>query len=160
MLESVDRALAVDASHFAVDYHQRPMTIALDHLLVPARRRVDAAKLIASLLQVEWAEEGPVGPFSPVYVNDGLTLDFDEWGESELPTMHYCFRVDEVTFDAVLSRIITAGLPYRSLPHGPVDHRVNTNLGGRIVYWSEPDQHIWELLTVSYERPGARRRPG
>jgi len=25
-------------------------------------------------------------------------------------------------------------------------------LGGRVVYWSEPDAHVWEALTVSYAR--------
>jgi hypothetical protein len=29
---------------------------------------------------------------------------------------------------------------------------VNTAHGGRIVYWSEPDGHVWEALTVSYAR--------
>ena len=41
---------------------------------------------------------------------------------------------------------------YRSTPHGPVDMQVNTAHGGRIVYWSEPDGHVWEALTVSYAR--------
>jgi catechol 2,3-dioxygenase-like lactoylglutathione lyase family enzyme len=86
-----------------------------------------------------------------VYVNDGLTLDFDETSEP-FPRLHFCFRVDEVEFDAILGRITAAGLPYRSTPHGPVDFKVNTEHGGRIVYWSEPDGHVWEALTVSYAR--------
>ena len=49
-----------------------------------------------------------------------------------------------------------AGLPYRGTPHGPMDGCINTDHGGRIVYWSEPDGHVWEALTVSY----ARQPPG
>ena len=128
------------------------MTVQLDHLLVPSRSRVAAAKLLAELLGVPWAESG-VGPFSPVYVNDGLTLDFDETSEP-FPTQHYCFRVEPAEFDAILGRIRAAGLPYRSSPHGPVDFAVDTAHGGRIVYWSEPDGHVWEILTVSYARGG------
>jgi hypothetical protein len=30
--------------------------------------------------------------------------------------------------------------------------QVNTQHGGRIVYWNEPDGHQRELLTVSYAR--------
>ena len=116
------------------------MTIRLDHLLVPARDRVASAELLARLLGVPWAESG-VGPFSPVYVNDGLTLDFDQTTEPLL-TLHFCFRVDESEFDAILGRIAAAGLPFRSTPHGPVDFKVNTDHGGRIVYWSEPDGHV------------------
>jgi len=126
------------------------MTIHLDHLLVPSRNRVASAKLLAQLLGVPWAESG-VGPFSPVYVNDGLTLDFDQMSEA-FPAHHYCFRVDQNGFDAILGRIRAAGLQFRSSPHGPVDYKVNTDHGGSIVYWSEPDGHVWEILTVSYAR--------
>ncbi len=38
------------------------------------------------------------------------------------------------------------GVAYRSLPHGDVDSKVNTEHGGRIVYWSEPDGHVWEVV--------------
>ena len=126
------------------------MTINLDHMLVPARNRVASAKFLAELLGVPWAESG-VGPFSPDYVNDGLTLDFDETSEA-FPTLHFCFRVDQAYFDAILGRIIAAGIPYRSSPHGPVDFNVNKDYGGSIVYWNEPDGHVWEILTVSYAR--------
>lgn len=127
--------------------------IALDHLMVPSRDKRAAAKRLAELLGVPWSETG-VGPFVPVYVNAGLTLDFDEW-TGPIPQIHYCFRVSEAAFDAILGRICAAGLPYRSAVHGPVDHAVDTAHGGRIVYWNEPDGHQWELLTVSYARPPA-----
>jgi hypothetical protein len=126
------------------------MSIQLDHFLVPIRNRVASAKFLAELLGVQWAETG-VGPFSPVYVNDGLTLDFDE-SEGDFPTQHYCFRVTQREFDEILGRIRAAGLSFRSTPHGPADFKVNSEHGGSIVYWDKPEGHIWELLTVSYER--------
>jgi hypothetical protein len=126
------------------------MPIDLDHLLVPSRDRVSAARLLAGLLDVPWAEAG-VGPFSPVYVNEGLTLDFDQAAEP-FPVQHYCFRVGDAEFDSILGRIVAAGIAYRSTPHGPADAKVNTSQRGRIVYWSEPDGHVWELLTASYAR--------
>jgi catechol 2,3-dioxygenase-like lactoylglutathione lyase family enzyme len=126
------------------------MAIQLDHFIVPSRNRVSAAKLLADLLGVKWAETG-AGPFSPVYVNDGLTLDFDETAEP-FPVQHYCFRVGQEEFDAILGRIEAARIEYRSMPHGPVDMQVNTQHGGSIVYWSVPDGHVWEMLTVSYAR--------
>lgn len=128
------------------------MTIALDHLIVPARDRVAAARRLAGLLGVPWAAQAAVGPFSAVYVSASLTLDFDQWTEPFAP-QHYAFRVAEATFDAILGRITAAGLPYRSGPQRPDDHRIGQAFGGRLVYWSEPDGHVWELLTVSYARP-------
>jgi hypothetical protein len=127
------------------------MPIALDHLIVPARNRVDAASLLGHLLGVPWAEQAAIGPFSPVYVSPSLTLDFDEWPEP-IPKQHYCFSVGEEEFDAILARIKATGLAYRSTPTGSDDNQINHVFGGRLVYWSEPDGHAWEILTASYAR--------
>jgi catechol 2,3-dioxygenase-like lactoylglutathione lyase family enzyme len=124
------------------------VSIHLDHLMVPARDKIAAARRLADLLGVAWSETG-VGPFAPVYVNEGFTIDFDEWPDP-IPRIHYCFRVDEDDFDAILGRLGAAGIPYRSGVHEPVDFQVGTHHGGRIVYWNEPDGHQWEMLTVSY----------
>ena len=126
------------------------MAIHLDHLLVPSRDRFAAAEQLAALLGVPWSETG-IGPFCPVYVNDGLTLDFDQ-AEGDFPVMHYCFRVTQDEFDAILARIRAAGIAYRSMPHGAMDMQVNTQHGGSIVCWDQPDGHVWELLTLSYAR--------
>ena len=98
------------------------MTIELDHLLVPSRDRAAAAELLAKLLNVRWAPSG-VGPFSPVYVNDGLTLDFDQ-ADGTFPVQHYCFRVSEREFDEILARLEKHHIAYRSTPHGAVDMKV------------------------------------
>ncbi len=126
------------------------MTIQLDHIMVPTHNKIAAAKLLGELLGVPWSKTS-VGPFSAVYVNENLTLDFDEWNEP-IPRIHYCFHVDQGDFDAIVGRLKAAGIPYRSNVHGPVDHQVGSYLGGSIVYWNEPDGHQWEILTVSYAR--------
>jgi catechol 2,3-dioxygenase-like lactoylglutathione lyase family enzyme len=131
----------------------RKVTIELDHVIVSAKDQVVSARSLADLLGVRWEESG-VGPFSPVYVNDGLTLDFIN-DDGPFPVQHFCFRVDEEEFDAILQRLTTAGIKYRSSVRGPEDMRVNTQYGGRMVYWNEPDGHQWEMLTVSYARPTA-----
>jgi len=79
------------------------MTVDLDHIMVPSRNKVASAKLLAELLGVSWSETG-VGPFAPVYVNDGLTIDFDEWPEP-IPMLHYCFRVSLEDFNPILERM-------------------------------------------------------
>lgn len=127
------------------------MTIQLDHFIVPSHNKIASAKLLAELLGVPWAESGP-GPFAPVYINEGLTLDYIETDE-DFPVHHYCFRVGQEEFDAILGRIMAARIKYRSTVHGPVDMQINTQLGGRNIYWNEPDGHQWEMLAASYARP-------
>jgi hypothetical protein len=129
------------------------MSIELDHTIVPSRDRRAAAELLARILGVPWAESGG-GPFCLVYVNDDLTLDMDQADDAP-PVQHYCFRMPEAEFDALVARLQAMGIEYRSTPHGPVDMLINTPHDGRIVYWSQPDGHVWEAFTVSYAR-----RPG
>ena len=126
------------------------MAVQLDHFIVSARDSSAAAKKLAELLGVPWGEDGP-GPFSAVYLNDGLTLDFISTDEA-FPVEHFCFRVSDAEFDAILRRIEAAGIAYRSTVRGPVDHDVGRGFGGRNVYWNEPEGHQWEMLTSSYAR--------
>ncbi|HEY0956637.1 MAG TPA: VOC family protein [Roseateles sp.] len=125
----------------------------LDHLLVPARDRRAAAERLAAILGVPWSAQAAVGPFSAVYVSPELTLDFDEVAPGDaVPALHFAFRVSEPEFDALLARLQALGVAWRSTPLGPDDFQVNTSVGGRIVYWREPDGHAWEALTQSYAR--------
>jgi hypothetical protein len=82
---------------------------------------------------------------------DHALSDTDE----AFPIYHFCFRVEQGEFDAILDRLKAAAIPYRSAVRGPVDMQIGTQLGGNGVYWNEPDGHQWEMLTVSY----ARRTP-
>ena len=123
--------------------------IQLDHLIVPSRDPIARAKSLAALLDVPWQEAQ--GPFTPVHVNDGLTLDFADRDGFE--SHHYCFRVSDAEFEAILARIREAGVPYRSSPLGETDMQINRRLGGKNLYWQDADGHLWEILTVSYARP-------
>ena len=129
------------------------MTIALDHTIVPSRSKVASAKLLADLLGVPWAPTS-LGPFAPVFVNDGLTLDFIDTDE-DFPVYHFCFRVSRggVRCDPRPDQGRGDRLP--EPVHQPVDYRIDTQFGGSGVYWNEPDGHQWEMLTVSYARQTA-----
>ena len=127
------------------------MKVELDHTIVPSRDKVAGARLLGQLLGVPWAPSG-IGPFAPVYVNDGLTLVFIDTDEA-FPVYHFCFRVGPADFAAILERIRAAGIAFRSEVRGPVDMQVHAQLGN--VYWNEPDGHQWEMLTASYARQPA-----
>ncbi|QJW85709.1 VOC family protein [Ramlibacter terrae] len=126
------------------------MTIHLDHTIVPSRDKAGAARQLAELLAVPRGRAA-AGPFTAVYVNDSLTLDFIDTGEA-FPVYHFCFRVDDAAFDAILARLDAAGIPWRGEVRGADDRKVGTYGGGRNVYWNQPDGHQWEILTRSYAR--------
>ena len=133
--------------------YKNAMEIQLDHLIVHARDRRASARRLAEILGCAWAEQAAIGPFSAVYVSDSLTLDFDQMEEgAAVPLSHYAFRVSDAKFDDILGRLQSLGIAYRSTPMGPMDQQINHAFGGRLLYWSEPDGHAWEVLTVSYAR--------
>lgn len=124
------------------------MAIRLDHLIVPSRDRQAAARFLAELLDVPWVASQ--GPFTAVYVNETLTLDFAD--REQFESHHYCFHVGPQEFEAILGRLRAGAIPYRSRPHGEDDLTINTRLGGQNLYWRDADGHNWEILTVSYAR--------
>lgn len=126
------------------------MKIELDHLIIPSHQKEKSAELISRIFNVPWSNSNS-GPFCAVYMNEGLTLDFDQ-AESEFPVQHYCFRVSETNFDGIQKRIDALGIAYRGSPHGENDQKIGRYNGGRLLYWNEPDHHVWEILTVSYAR--------
>jgi catechol 2,3-dioxygenase-like lactoylglutathione lyase family enzyme len=119
------------------------MAITLDHTIVPARDKDEAARFFAEIFGL--AYEGPVGHFAPVRVNATLTLDFDD--ASSFASHHYAFRVDDAEFDAILQRVRTAGIPYGSGPWQLEDRRLNARKGGRGFYFRDPNGHVLEVLT-------------
>jgi hypothetical protein len=126
------------------------VTIQLDHVIISARDRDGSAQLLAELLDVPHGA-APAGPFYAVYLNHGLTLDFIAT-DDPFPVEHFCFRVSEKEFDRILERIKSKGIAHRSTVQAAPDGKVNTDYGGRMVYWNEPEGHQWEMLTVSYAR--------
>ena len=127
--------------------------IQLDHSIVSSHHKAESARQLAELLGVPWGV-APVGPFVAVYINEGLTLDFIDTDE-DFPIQHFCFRVSDAEFDAILGRLQERGIPYRSDVRGPMNNQVGTHGGGRNLYWQVPDTHMWEILTVSYARQPA-----
>src|SRR5262249_57248645 len=103
-----------------------PMTIRLDHTIVPARDKEASARFFAGIFGLEY--KGPVSHFAPVKINDELTIDFDNWDQFE--RHHYAFKVDETEFDGIYGRVLAAGIAYGSGPRSAEDMTINHRHGG------------------------------
>ena len=53
-------------------------------------------------------------------------------------------------FDQIRARIMDRDLPYWADPGRRRSQQINTNDGGRGLYWLDPDSHVLEILTVPY----------
>jgi catechol 2,3-dioxygenase-like lactoylglutathione lyase family enzyme len=120
------------------------MPITLNHTIVPARDKQAAAQSFAQLFGLTVGEADTW--FAPVRVNDALTFLFSDEGAFE--SHHYAFHVGEEEFDAIFDGVKQAGLTYGSAPWSPDDRKLNEWNGGRGVYFTTPDGHLLELMTV------------
>ena len=76
-------------------------------------------------------------------------MDYLDEAEVVRP-QHYAFLVGNAEFDQIQGRIRDRGLPYWADPGHRRPQEVNTNDGGRGLYWDDPDGHILEIITVPY----------
>ncbi|MBD0418794.1 VOC family protein [Streptomyces sp. TRM S81-3] len=123
------------------------MTVQLNHTIVAAHDKHTSAEFLAGILGLEPSPE--FGPFVPVEIPNGVTLDYMETTGTVTP-QHYAFLVSEDDFDAIFARIRQAGLTYWADPFHNRAGEINHNDGGRGVYFDDPDGHNLEILTRPY----------
>ena len=119
------------------------MAITLNHTIVPSRDKERSAQWFADLMGFDY--KGLNGHFAAVQVNDTLTLDWDNSDKFE--GHHYAFLVNDQEFDAIFGRIKAQGVTYGSGPGSSTDGDINHRLGGRGLYFADPDGHLMEIMT-------------
>ncbi|MFG2073835.1 Catechol 2,3-dioxygenase [Nonomuraea maritima] len=123
------------------------MSVQLNHTIVHAGDRDETAAFLVDVLGLEPA---PVyGPFRVVTLSNGVSLDVVQAGDA-VPPQHYAFLVGDEEFDQIWGRIKERGLTYWADPHHQRPNQINTNDGGRGLYWSDPNGHNLEIITVPY----------
>ncbi|GGR70034.1 hypothetical protein GCM10010252_05230 [Streptomyces aureoverticillatus] len=124
------------------------MTIELNHTIVTATDKKASAQFLADILGLEVGPQ--YGPFIPVTIPNGVTLDYYEGDGGPFVPQHYAFLVSDEEFDAIFGRIKERGLTYWADPYHKLENQINTNDGGRGVYWDDPDGHKLEIITKPY----------
>ncbi len=123
------------------------MTAYLNHTIVRVRDKEESARFLVDLLGLD--EPTPYGPFLVVQLGNDVSLDFaDDHGPAH--PQHYAFLVSEEEFDGIWGRIKERGLTYWADPHHQRPGQINTNDGGRGLYWLDPNGHNLEIITVPY----------
>ena len=127
------------------------MTVQLNHTIVAAHDKQASARFLADLLGLEVSE--PNGPFVPVAIPNGVTLDYLD-AQGEITPQHYAFLVSEDEFDTIFARVRAAGLTHWSDPFHHHPGEINHHDGGRGTYFDDPNGHRLEILTRPYGSGG------
>ncbi|MCS0634693.1 VOC family protein [Streptomyces sp. LP05-1] len=126
-------------------------TVQLNHTAVYARDRRRSAEFLAGVLGL--AVGAPFGPFLPIDLGNGVTLDYYELRDAPIQSQHYAFLVPEERFDAMIGRLEAFGVTYYADPRHTEPGAVNRLFGGRGAYFEDPDGHNMEIMTRPYVRP-------
>ncbi|WP_405723430.1 VOC family protein [Streptomyces sp. NBC_01537] len=123
----------------------------LNHTAVFARDRRLSAEFIATILGLRVGD--PFGPFLPVDLGNGVTLDYYEKSDEPIQSQHYAFLVPEARFDSMIARLEAVGVTYFADPSHTEPGRINRLFGGRGAYFADPSGHNMEIMTRPYARP-------
>jgi catechol 2,3-dioxygenase-like lactoylglutathione lyase family enzyme len=126
--------------------------VQLNHTIVYARDKQESARFLADILGLDSPQ--PYGPFLVVQVHNDVSLDFMDVRGTITP-QHYAFLVSEDDFDQIFGRIVDRGLTYWADPFHRQPNRINTNDGGRGLYWEDPNGHNLEIITRPYGSGGS-----
>ena len=123
------------------------MSVEFNHTIVHARDRMSAAGEVAEILGLD--APSTYGPFAVVELANGASLDFmDE--TADFDGQHFAFLVGEEEFDQIQQRLRERGKQWWADPFKNRPGEVNTNDGGRGLYWEGPDKHWLEIITRPY----------
>ncbi|MBW4715610.1 VOC family protein [Saccharothrix obliqua] len=123
------------------------MTVKLNHTIVAARDARATADFLVDVFGFRPAVRAD--PFLCVETDNEVTLDVLATAE-EIAPQHYAFLVSEEDFDRIFGRVRDRGLTYWADPFRHRAGEINTNDGGRGVYFDDPNGHRLEIITVPY----------
>ncbi|TNC24135.1 VOC family protein [Amycolatopsis alkalitolerans] len=122
--------------------------VRFDHTIIAAHDKHASARFFADVFGLPEPREA--GFFVAVYLSDGRVLDFAE-PRVDFPGQHYAFLVDDETFDGIMARIRARSVQFWADPQMRGPGEINTNHGGRGVYFDDPAGHHLEALTARYD---------
>jgi catechol 2,3-dioxygenase-like lactoylglutathione lyase family enzyme len=124
------------------------MTVEFNHTIVLSHDKKASAEFLAGILGI--TVEPAWGPFVPVPLGNGVTLEYLDAGDRPIQSQHYSFLVSDDEFDTALARIRGARLDHWADPFHAEPGRISHNYGGRGVHFQDPDGHDMELQTTPY----------
>ncbi len=126
------------------------MTIRLNHTIVSARDKEEAATFLTGILGLP--APTLLGHFAVVQLGE-TSLDYLD-SDGAITQQHYAFLVSEREFDEIFERIQERGIDYWADPFRRERGQTNAWDDGRGLYFEDPGGHLLEVITRPYGSAG------
>lgn len=125
------------------------MAVELNHTIIWCSDKHASSRFLSEMLGLPPPEA--FSHFMVVDLANNVSVDFLE-KQGKVSPQHYAFLLSEAEFDAAFARIEAAGIDYWADPARSKPGEINHHSGGRGVYFEDPDGHLLEIITKSYDR--------
>lgn len=122
--------------------------VRFDHTIIPARDARESSEFLSEIFGLPAPVQA--GFFHQVRLSDGRIIDFAE-PRIDFPGQHFAFLVNDHTFDRVARLLREWQRDHWADPQQTRPGEINTNHGGRGVYFLDPSGHYLEALTTRYD---------
>jgi catechol 2,3-dioxygenase-like lactoylglutathione lyase family enzyme len=123
------------------------MPAAFNHTIIASLNGTESASFYTAILEADAAPSW--GPFTNILIADGVMLQFAA-PPVEIQMQHYAFLVDDDHFDRALMWLVDHQIEYWADPQLKRSGEINSEHGGRGVYFKDPAGHGLELITRPY----------
>lgn len=124
------------------------MPVTFNHTIVAANDPDESARFFRDIFE---ATEAPSwGVFTNIQLDEGVLLQFAVPPVTDIQMQHYAFLMDDELFDRAYDRIQGRGIAYAADPFWQRPYEINSEHGGRGVYFTDPAGHLLEMITRPY----------
>ena len=129
------------------------MEMKLNHIIVWSTDQKKASKFLADLFGLPGTYR--FSHFDVVTI-DGISFDYAT-SRGPIQPQHIAFLVSEEEFDAIFARIEQRKILYWADPRRERPYEICPDDGGRGIYFADPSDHNFEIITRPYSRTLATR---
>jgi catechol 2,3-dioxygenase-like lactoylglutathione lyase family enzyme len=129
------------------------MAITVNHIIIWSKNQQEAAKFLAELFGLPTPYR--FSHFDVVTI-DGISFDYAN-SRGPVQRQHIAFLVSDEEFDQIFARIKERNLPYWADPKREKLNEICPDDGGRGIYFPDPSDHNFEIITRPYSRNLASR---
>jgi catechol 2,3-dioxygenase-like lactoylglutathione lyase family enzyme len=133
------------------------MAITLNHIIIWSKDQKEASRFLADLF-------GLPAPYRFAHFDvvsiGGISFDYANLrGPGPVQRQHIAFLVSDEEFDRIFARLKARNVPYWADPRREKPHEICPDDGGRGIYFPDPSDHNFEIITRPYGRDSGNRNP-